>query len=131
MHSVNKNVAIYCEDQHLSGPQLLNLSISKYQELHLNSPTSIYHVILRRSLPNRMNVPLVHITQAQNGDSKGSARMVRYLSFDYSADYTSPVITLGLAAASMTLLLENSLRLRRRSSGQQAKQTDTMSVPTR
>lgn len=131
MHSTDRSVAIYCEDQHLSGPRLLNLSVSRYQELDLNAPTSIYHVILRRSLPNRMNVPLVHITPARNESSKGSARMVRYLSFDYSADYTSPVITLGLAAASMILLLEHNLRLRRKPLGRQEKQADTMWAPTR
>lgn len=127
VYSCDNRVAIYCEDQHLAGPRISNFSMSSYQNWHPELPISTYQVILRQSLPNRMNVPLIHIKPAQNEGNKSSARMVRYLSFDYSSEYTSPVIVMGLAAASMTLLLEHSSRLRRRRN----RQPTTISPSTR
>lgn len=128
IYQFNNNVSIYCEDQHIAGPLISNLSMSTYQNLQLKSLKSTYQVILRKSLPNRIHVPLVHIKQGQGGVvGEGSAEIVRYLSFDYSSEYTSPVMTMGVAAACMTFLLEHNSRLHRN----QNKQLEAMSPPTR
>lgn len=109
---LSDDISIYCENQHIAGPLISNVSLSSYQRTHLTSLTSTYQVILRQSLPNRINVPLMHIKQEQNGINKGSFKIVRYLSFDYSSEYTSPVITMGVAVTAMILLLERNIRLR-------------------